>query len=128
MPSTAGGGLLADHQPRAQAGIRGAIEASPATLLFVALAALSTGALLYLGSRLTFLLDDWEFLVYRPGFTDEAILGPHNEHIVVIPVLVYKALEATVGMDSALPFRVAATAVFIAQRRPAVRLSAPPCR
>lgn len=87
---------------------------SPATLLFVVLAFLSATLLLVLGSRLTFLLDDWEFLVYRPGFSADAILGPHNEHIVVIPVLVYKALLATVGMDSALPFRVASTAVFIA--------------
>lgn len=83
------------------------------TLLFAALAAVSAALLLVLGSRLTFLLDDWEFLVYRPGFTDEAILGPHNEHIVVLPILIYKALLATLGMESALPFRVASTAMFI---------------
>lgn len=113
MPSTAGGGVLADHQPRAKAAISNLSGAPPATLLFVAVAALSAGVLLLLGSRLTFLLDDWEFLVYRPGFSDEAILSPHNEHIVVIPILVYKALLATVGMDSALPFRIASTALLI---------------
>lgn len=69
--------------------------------------------LLYLGSKLTFLLDDWEFLLYRRDFDADAILGPHGEHIVVAPVLIYKALLATVGMGSALPYRVVSIALFL---------------
>lgn len=112
MPSTAGGGLLAGRESESTTRRRVGGVSVP-TLLFAAAAAVSAGLLLLLGSRLTFLLDDWEFLVYRPGFTDEAILGPHNEHIVVIPILVYKALLATAGMDSALPYRAVSTALFI---------------
>jgi hypothetical protein len=80
--------------------------------LVVAIAA-SAALLLALGSRLTFLLDDWEFLLYRPGWTAHSILSPHNEHISIIPIVVYKALQATLGMDSAFPYRVASTLLFL---------------
>jgi hypothetical protein len=94
--------------------ITAAGEARPATILFAAAAAASGAVLLLLGSRLTFLLDDWEFLVYRRGFTADAILAPHGENIAVGPVLVYKGLLAALGMDSAFPFRVVSVAAFIA--------------
>jgi hypothetical protein len=77
------------------------------------LVALSGALLLYLGSKLTFFLDDWEFLLYRPGFTAHAIFDPHGENIVVAPVLIYKALLATFGMGSALPYRVVSTLAFL---------------
>jgi hypothetical protein len=70
--------------------------------------------LIYLGTKLTFLLDDWEFLLYRRDFSAGAILDPHGEHIVALPVLIYKALLATAGMGSALPYRVVSTALFLA--------------
>jgi hypothetical protein len=70
--------------------------------------------LLHWGSRLTFLLDDWEYLLYRPGFTAHSILSPHGEHISIAPVLIYKALLATVGMDSSLPFLAVENAFFLA--------------
>ncbi|HET8814572.1 MAG TPA: hypothetical protein VFM51_06415 [Solirubrobacterales bacterium] len=86
---------------------------TPALLLLIWLFGASAFLLLYLGSKLTFLLDDWEFLLYRRDFDADAILGPHGEHIVVAPVLIYKALLATVGMGSALPYRVVSTALFL---------------
>ncbi|MGE5407326.1 MAG: hypothetical protein ACM3NV_01815, partial [Syntrophothermus sp.] len=74
----------------------------------------ASGLLLLLwGSKLTFLLDDWEFLLYRRGFNADAILQPHNEHISVFPILIYKALLASFGMGSALPFRVVSTGLFL---------------
>jgi hypothetical protein len=69
--------------------------------------------LLFWGSKLTFLLDDWEFLIYRQGFTAHAILEPHGEHISIAPILIYKALLATFGMSSAFPFRVVSTGAFL---------------
>ncbi|HET7443411.1 MAG TPA: hypothetical protein VFJ57_01990 [Solirubrobacterales bacterium] len=86
---------------------------NPVLILLVWLVGISGGLLLYWGSKLTFLLDDWEFLLYRRGFDSHAILDPHGEHIVVIPVLVYKALLAVFGMGSALPFRVVSTGLFL---------------
>jgi hypothetical protein len=86
---------------------------TPALLLLIWLLGASGFVLLLWGSKLTFLLDDWEFLLYRPGFNAHAILEPHGPHISVIPILIYKALLATVGMGSAFPFRVVSTAAFL---------------
>jgi uncharacterized membrane protein len=86
---------------------------TPVLLLLVWLFGASACLLLYLGSKLTFLLDDWEFLLYRQGFDADAIMRPHGEHIVVLPVLIYKGLLATVGMDSALPYRGVAIALLL---------------
>ncbi|HEY0317543.1 MAG TPA: glycosyltransferase family 87 protein [Solirubrobacterales bacterium] len=86
---------------------------TPVLILLIWLAGASGCLLVYLGSKLTFFLDDWEFLLYRRGFNAESILDPHGEHIVVAPVLIYKALLATLGMGSALPFRVVSTALFL---------------
>jgi hypothetical protein len=86
---------------------------NPALIALIWLVGASGFLLLLWGSKLTFLLDDWEFLLFRRGFNADAILSPHGEHIVVAPVLIYKALLATFGMGSALPFRFASTALFL---------------
>lgn len=77
------------------------------------LVAASGFLLLLWGSKLTFLLDDWEVLVYRPGVTAHTVLDPHGENIAVGLVLVYKALLALFGMSSAFPFRVVSTGAFL---------------
>jgi hypothetical protein len=87
---------------------------TPVLLLLIWLFGASACLLLYLGSKLTFLLDDWEFLLYRRDFSADAIFDPHGEHIVALPVLIYKALLASAGMGSALPYRVVSTALFLA--------------
>lgn len=51
----------------------------------------------------TFLLDSWEFLMNRRGFTADAFLKPHNEHIVVIPVAIEQLFLHLFGMDTARP-------------------------
>jgi hypothetical protein len=86
--------------------------AAPVWLLLAGMAA-SAGLLLAWGSQLTFLLDDWEFLLYRPGFTADSILAPHGEHISLAPVLIYKGLLETAGMSSSLPYLAVSVALFL---------------
>jgi hypothetical protein len=86
---------------------------APATFLLSGAVLASGALLLVLGSRITFFLDDWEFLLYRPGWTAHSLLDPHNEHISLIPVVVYKTLLATFGMSSAFPFHVVSTLLFL---------------
>jgi len=104
-----------------------------ATLIALAWAVVIAGALLlYWGSKLTFFLDDWEFLVYRRGFDAHSILDPHGENIVAGPMLVYKFLLAVFGMGSAFPWRVvligsfltAAVLLFVYLRRRVGQLAA----
>ena len=53
-------------------------KARPATLLFVAAACASAALLLALGTRLTFVLDDWQFLLDKQAWTADSILLPHG--------------------------------------------------
>lgn len=69
--------------------------------------------MLALESQTTFFADEWSFLLDRRGWSVGDFLDPHNDHIVLAPVAVYKLLLATFGMDSALPFQVIATLVFL---------------
>jgi hypothetical protein len=65
-------------------------------------------------SHLTFLADDWDLLLYRRGFNPHALLDPHSRHLIIGPALVYKAIQATLGMDSYTPYGAVATATFLA--------------
>jgi len=94
--------------------VSGAIRArNPATLLLVAAMSASGLLLVVLGSRLSFFLDDWVFILYRRDFSLDAFLGPDNEHLVAGPVAVWKLLLSGFGMGSALPFHVVSTAMFL---------------
>lgn len=72
--------------------------------VYLAVAALLL--LLNLGRHLWFFHDEWIFLATR---TDDGFLDafqPHNEHWVTVPVLLYKALFALVGLHSYVPYQV----------------------
>ena len=82
-------------------------------LLAVAIAA-SGVLLLVLLSHLTFFGDDWVPLLYRRGFNLDILLRPHAEHILLAPTLIYKGIQATIGMESLVPYAVISTASFLA--------------
>lgn len=57
--------------------------------------------------HVTYFQDTWSFLLERQPFDAESFLFPHNEHIVVLPVAITKALLAIFGMSSNTPEQVA---------------------
>ena len=75
---------------------------APYVLLGLALAA-GAALLLALTWHLTFYQDTFEFLMNRRAFTADAILNPHNEHIVVLPVLIEQLFLHLFGMTTARP-------------------------
>ncbi|HET8863845.1 MAG TPA: hypothetical protein VFM94_11420 [Solirubrobacterales bacterium] len=75
---------------------------APVALLGMAMVA-SVALLLVLTREMTFLQDTWEFLMNRRDFTADALLRPHNEHIVVIPVAIEQVLLRVFGMSDARP-------------------------
>ena len=87
---------------------------SAPVLLLIAAAAISAGLLFVLNSHIEFFLDDWDLLLHRRGFDADAFFRPHNEHIIVGPAIVYKAIQATLGMDSPRPYQAVAIATFVA--------------
>jgi hypothetical protein len=85
----------------------------PAGPILAAICAAAAALIVVLGMRLTFFNDEWYVLLQRPGLTADSVFAPHNEHVAVIPVLVYKALIALFGFESQLPFRLVHVAVVI---------------
>lgn len=77
-------------------------ENAPLVLLGVALLA-SAALLVALTVGLTYFQDTWEFLMGRREFSADALLQPHNEHIVLFPVAIELLLLKAFGMSSALP-------------------------
>jgi hypothetical protein len=88
------------------------IRRAPELLLVAALVA-AAAILLHLTRDLTFLQDTWEFLMNRRDLTVDALLKPHNEHIVVIPVVFEQTLLRLFGMTSARPEYVLQTVALL---------------
>jgi hypothetical protein len=59
---------------------------------------------MYLGRGVGFYFDEWNFALDRRGHSLDTFLDPHNEHIVLAPVLIYKALLAVVGLGHHWPY------------------------
>lgn len=85
----------------------------PASLLLAAAMAVAGVAIVVMGSKLTFILDDWTYILYRRDFSADAFLMPANEHLVGGAVVVWKLLLSGFGMGSMLPYRLVSTAMFL---------------
>jgi hypothetical protein len=90
--------------------IGGAQIRRPATALLLGAMAISSALIIVLGSRLTFLLDDWGYILGRRDFSVDTFLKPANEHLVAAPIAIWKSLLAIFGMSSTAPFHVVSTA------------------
>ncbi|HSS43134.1 MAG TPA: hypothetical protein VLK37_11375 [Solirubrobacterales bacterium] len=84
-----------------------------ATPLLLAAMAAAAAYIVVLGSKLTFLLDDWGYIVLRRGSDFENWVRPDNEHFVAGPVTIWKLLIAIFGIDSMLPYKLVSTALFL---------------
>jgi hypothetical protein len=82
-------------------------------LLGLALAATAAVLLSYSDGLAPF-QDTWEFLMHRRAFGVDALLEPHNEHIVLFPVLIEQILLRLFGMGSTLPEFVVLIALLLA--------------
>lgn len=85
---------------------------SAVPLLAVA-GAVCAATLLALGWSFTFFQDEWDIVLHRRGLSADAFLRPHNEHLFLIPIALYKGLVATFGIDSTAPMRIVHTAFLI---------------
>ena len=79
----------------------------PRARLIVAVAALIVcAAILWLARNFTFYFDEWDFIQTAPDWTWTSYLEPHNEHLTLLPHVVYGSLLGTVGLRSYLPYMV----------------------
>ncbi|HEX8645959.1 MAG TPA: hypothetical protein VF715_03595 [Thermoleophilaceae bacterium] len=68
---------------------------------------------IYLTRDRTFAIDEWPFVADRWRGGLDTALERHNEHIVVIPALIYRLLFETVGIDQAWPYRLVVLAMHL---------------
>jgi hypothetical protein len=67
----------------------------------LALLSLLAAVLIYrIGAGTTFYFDEWNFVMNRRDWDVDTFLRPHNEHFSLVPVLIFKLLFVTVGLDS----------------------------
>lgn len=87
---------------------------------------LAAAVFLYRETRGTTLwVDEWSWAVGRRGADLGTFLRPHNEHLSLVPVAIYKMLFATAGLGDYAPYRamivlahlVCVTLVFVYARR-----------
>jgi hypothetical protein len=79
------------------------------TLARIALAAMMavTAAMVLHETRGTAIwFDEWSWVLDRRGGGLGTLLEPHNGHFSLVPLLLYKALFATAGIDDYTPYRV----------------------
>jgi len=88
-------------------------ERGPAVTL-VALIIVGTTVLYSKGRGLTFYYDEWNFIMNRREWTLDAFLAAHNEHLHLIPVVIYKLLFVTVGLNDYDAYRLVVIAGHVA--------------
>lgn len=81
-------------------------QRNAAPLLLAAAFVVAAVLTLVLTAQTTYFGDNWAFLIERRDPSIDTLLNPHNEHIVVIPVLIEQLLLRMFGMDSARPEQV----------------------
>jgi hypothetical protein len=70
--------------------------------------------LLYEGRHLTFFYDEWNFILLRRGGSLSTYLDPHNGHLSLFPVAIYKLLFKLVGLRHYWPYRAVLVALDLA--------------
>ena len=82
-------------------------------IAFAALLLLGAVIVLVETRGLSLFLDDWDFVLDRRGMSAHVLLEPHNPHLQLVPILVYKAILQVFGAGSYLPFRLLAVFDFV---------------
>jgi hypothetical protein len=53
----------------------------------------------------TLWFDEWQWALYRRGNDLDTFLEPHNEHLSLVPLAIYRLLFATAGLTDYAPYR-----------------------
>ena len=79
------------------------VTRNPPVLLLAAAMVAAAILTLALTSGATFYGDTWDLLINRRDPTFNTLLQPHNEHLIIVPVLITQLFLRVFGMTSAIP-------------------------
>jgi hypothetical protein len=65
------------------------------------------------GRDTTFYWDEWDFIQKSRTGGWDTLLAPHNGHLSIIPILIYRAFFDVVGLRSYLPYRLVLIALHL---------------
>jgi hypothetical protein len=85
----------------------------PSVIVLAAMLVITAAVLLLEARDTTFVLDDWQMVTERRGWGPGTFLTPHNEHLILAPVAIYKALLLIFGAGSYLPFLLVTIALHL---------------
>jgi hypothetical protein len=69
---------------------------------------------LYLTRNFGFFQDEYDYILNRRGWGPDALLAPVNQHLFLVPLLIYKVLFVTVGLHTMWPYQLPVFAMHIA--------------
>jgi hypothetical protein len=93
--------------------LRSRLRANPADFVAAAAFLLSGVLLLHWMAPFTFWRDEWQPLLHRTSWSLDTFFDPFVEHLIALPILIYKVLVEIFGMESAAPFQVVGVLLFL---------------
>ncbi len=99
--------------PRAGGDVFGAPRWVPAAILGLVMA-VGVGVILHAGRNVTFVIDEWQFLMHRTSPSAASLLEPFNNHLMAVPIAINQVLYRIFGIESHVPYRVVLLAVHLA--------------
>lgn len=66
----------------------------------------ATALLLYLGRGQTPVVDQWAYIYAYQSWSLQSLLTPHSGHLIVLPLVIYKAMFEAFGIESQLPYQL----------------------
>src|SRR5262245_56198909 len=77
----------------------------PAAILGLVMA-VGVGVILHAARNVTFVIDEWQFLMHRTSPSASSLLEPFNNHLMAVPIAINQVLYRIFGIESHVPYRV----------------------
>ena len=93
-------GVHADEMPRTRTRARLVEQPLAVATAFCLTLGSFAGLILYLGRGLTFWRDEWFFVQYRTGHSEQTLFSPHGGHLALAAIVIYKLLFKVAGLET----------------------------
>lgn len=96
----------APAEPRSALAALAVVIRHPAAAVLAIASVVASVGFVWLSRSQWFYQDEWRFLVERDAGSISSLLEPHNEHLSIVPIVLYRVLWNIVGLRSYLPYQL----------------------